>query len=160
MSKAIYPGSFDPVTFGHIDVVHRAVKVFGGLTLAIVKNPEKKGLFTLDERVDMLRDATKGTRGIRIDTFDGLLVDYVKKRGANVIVRGLRAISDFEYEFQMALTNRKLNEDIETMFLMSSDQYSYLSSRAIKEISALGGDVRQFVPAYVAAQLKKKVASK
>lgn len=160
MSKVIYPGSFDPVTFGHIDVVKRALKVFGGLTLAIVKNPEKKGLFTLDERVDMLKHVTRGTKGIRIDTFDGLLVDYVRKKGANVIVRGLRAISDFEYEFQMALTNRKLDDHIETMFLMSSEQYSYLSSRAIKEIAALGGDVRHFVPAYVAAQLKKKLALK
>ncbi|HRZ86729.1 MAG TPA: pantetheine-phosphate adenylyltransferase [bacterium] len=159
MRKVIYPGSFDPVTFGHIDVAKRAVSIFGNLTLAIVLNPEKRGLFTLQERVDMLKQATKGIKGISIDTFDGLLVNFVRQNKANVIVRGLRAISDFEYEFQMALTNRKLDERIETVFLMSSEQYSYLSSRAIKEIATLGGDVARFVPPCVAALLRRKLSA-
>ncbi|MDP8262584.1 MAG: pantetheine-phosphate adenylyltransferase [Candidatus Ancaeobacter aquaticus] len=157
MKKALYPGSFDPVTHGHVDVIRRAVKIFDGLILAVANNPTKKPLFSLDERVEMIKSVTSNIEGIEIDTFDGLLVDFVAHKKASVVVRGLRSMSDFEYEFQMALTNRKLSEEIETIFLMSGEQYSYMSSRAIKEIAELGGDVSKFVPAEVAEKLLAKI---
>ncbi|MCX6357060.1 MAG: pantetheine-phosphate adenylyltransferase [Candidatus Aureabacteria bacterium] len=151
---AIYPGSFDPVTYGHIDVIERALRIFGRLVVAVAHNLEKTPIFTVEERLKILRAVTREIPGVEVDGFEGLLVDYARRRGANVIVRGLRALSDFEYEFQMALTNRKIAGDIETVFLMPSEQYSYLSSRIIKEISALGGDVSAFVPDIVARMLK------
>jgi pantetheine-phosphate adenylyltransferase len=156
MTLAIYPGSFDPVTYGHIDVMERALKAFERLIVAVAVNSEKHPLFSVDERLEMLRVVTSGMGGVEIDSFSGLLVDYARKRDAKVIVRGLRALSDFEYEFQMTLTNRKICSDIETVFLMPSEQYSYLSSRMIKEIASLGGDVSAFVPDVVTAMLARK----
>jgi len=153
---ALYPGSFDPLTYGHIDVIERALGIFGRLLVAVAHNLEKQPWFTIEERLDMLRNATAGMNGIEVDSFDGLLVDYAKRRNATVIVRGLRALSDFEYEFQMALTNRKICNDVETVFLMPSEQYSCLSSRMIKEIARLGGDVRPFVPEFVADMLRER----
>jgi len=156
MTCAIYPGSFDPVTYGHIDVIERAVRIFGRLTVAVAENLEKEPLFTVGERLDMLRSAAGKIPGVEIDSFSGLLVEYARRCGATIIVRGLRALSDFENEFQMALTNRKICSDIETVFLMPSEQYSYLSSRMIKEIAALGGDVTSFVPKVVAEMLQRR----
>jgi pantetheine-phosphate adenylyltransferase len=156
MTLAIYPGSFDPITYGHIDVMERALRIFDRLVVAVAVSEGKSPLFSVEERLGMLREAAKEIPGIEVDSFDTLLVDYAKRRGAGVIIRGLRALSDFEYEFQMALTNRKIYNEIETIFLMPSEQYSYLSSRMIKEIAALGGDVRDFVPEPVAAMLREK----
>jgi len=156
MTLAIYPGSFDPVTYGHIDVMERALRIFGRLVVAVAVSEGKSPLFSVEERLGMLREAAKEIPGVEVDSFDTLLVDYAKRRGAGVIIRGLRALSDFEYEFQMALTNRKIYNEIETIFLMPSEQYSYLSSRIIKEIAALGGDVRDFVSESVAAMLREK----
>jgi len=153
---AIYPGSFDPLTYGHIDVIERALRIFGRLIVAVAHNPEKQPWFSPEERFQMLRKATEGMPGVEVDSFRGLLVDYARRRSATVIVRGLRALSDFDYEFQMALTNRKICSDIETVFLMPSEQYSYLSSRMIKEIVALGGEVGAFVPEFVAAMLRER----
>jgi pantetheine-phosphate adenylyltransferase len=155
MALAIYPGSFDPVTYGHVDVMERALKIFGRLIVAVATNSEKHPLFSVVERLEMLRTVATGMTAVEVDSFSGLLVDYAKSRGARIIIRGLRALSDFEYEFQMALTNRKICSDIETVFLMPSEHYSYLSSRIIKEIVALGGDVSAFVPDIVAAMLRK-----
>jgi len=156
-SKAIYPGTFDPVTYGHIDLMKRAVKIFDTVIIAVAHNTHKNPLFTVQERVGMLREATKGIRGVVIEDFDGLVVDYVRKKRVSVMIRGLRMISDFEYEFQMALTNRKLAQDIETIFMMPSESYSYLSSKLIKEAFALGADVRAFVPGFVTKALAKKL---
>ena len=156
MTLAIYPGTFDPVTYGHIDVMERALRIFGRLVVAVAVSEGKSPLFSVEERLGMLREAAKEIPGVEVDSFDTLLVDYAKRRGAGVIIRGLRALSDFEYEFQMALTNRKIYNEIETIFLMPSEQYSYLSSRMIKEIAALGGDVRDFVSESVAAMLREK----
>ncbi|MDX9703076.1 MAG: pantetheine-phosphate adenylyltransferase [Candidatus Auribacterota bacterium] len=151
---AVYPGSFDPITYGHIDIIQRAVRVFPDLIVAIVGNPQKKTLFSYEERIEMIKNACPS---VRIETFSGLLVDYVESIGAGVVIRGLRAISDFEYEFQMALSNAKMKPDIETLFMMSSEQYSYVSSRLIKEIAMLGGDVSEFVPEYVVKKLSEKL---
>lgn len=155
---AIYAGTFDPFTFGHIDIARRAHRLFPRLVIAVSTNPEKAALFTLAERQRIIRDAVRGMRGVSIDAFDGLLVDYMRRRGARVVIRGLRALSDFEYEFQMALMNRKLNDEVETVFLMPHEQYSYLSSRLVKEIALLGGDVSQFVTPLVERMLKERVA--
>jgi pantetheine-phosphate adenylyltransferase len=157
MALAIYPGSFDPITFGHIDVIRRARRIFARLIVAVAHNIEKDALFSIEERIGLLKKTLKGIPGVEVDSFQGLLVDYARRRKARVIIRGLRALSDFEYEFQMALTNRKIRDDIETVFLMPSEQYSYLSSRMIKEIVALGGDVAAFVPEAVASALRKRV---
>ena len=160
MPIAIYPGSFDPVTFGHIDVLERAVKIFSKVIVAVAKNPEKSPLFTLKERVGMIQEIAKGNPKVQVDAFDGLLVEYAKTKGALVVLRGLRALSDFEYEFQMALTNRKLDDQLETIFMMPSESYSYISSRMIKEIARLGGNVRHFVPESVAKRLLHRLRSK
>jgi len=157
MKKALYPGSFDPVTHGHVDVIRRAVKIFDGLILAVANNPTKKPLFSLDERVEMIKSVTSNIEGIEIDTFDGLLVDFVAHKKASVVVRGLRSMSDFEYEFQMALTNRKLCSSVETIFMMPSESYSYLSSKLIKEAAALGANIKAFVPVFVAKAVKEKL---
>jgi pantetheine-phosphate adenylyltransferase len=156
-SKAVYPGTFDPVTYGHIDLIKRAVKIYDTVIIAVAHNAHKDPLFTVQERVGMLKEATRGIKGVVIEDFDGLVVDYVRKKGAPVMIRGLRMLSDFEYEFQMALTNRKLAQDIETIFMMPSESYSYLSSKLIKEAFALGADVRAFVPGFVAKALAKKL---
>jgi pantetheine-phosphate adenylyltransferase len=159
MRTAIYPGSFDPLTNGHLDVIERAVKLFDHVIVAVAKNESKQPLFSLDERLDLVRRSIKNIPTAEADTFDSLLVDYVNKRNAQAIVRGLRAISDFEFEFQLALMNRKLNEKVETIFMMPKDTYTFLSSRIIKEIARLGGDISTFVPPHVRAALMEKIKS-
>jgi pantetheine-phosphate adenylyltransferase len=157
---AIYPGTFDPVTYGHIDLIKRAQEIFSEVIVAVAKNPHKNPLFSAAERVRMLKQATRGLRGIEVLSFDGLVVDFAKKRKAKVIIRGLRMISDFEYEFQMALTNRKLSPDVETIFLMPQESYSYLSSKLLKEAASLGADLSSFVPDFVGKALKNKLRRK
>ncbi len=157
---AVYAGSFDPVTYGHIDIIKRAVRIFDSVIVAVAHNTGKNPLFGLAERVAMLKKAPRGIRNVKIEDFAGLAVDYVSQCGANVLIRGLRMVSDFEYEFQMALTNRKLNEKIETIFLMPNEAYSYLSSTLIKEAAILGADVSDFVPAFIGKRLKAKLKSK
>jgi pantetheine-phosphate adenylyltransferase len=152
---AVYPGTFDPVTYGHIDIIKRAAKIFDKVIVAAAHNEAKGTLFGIKERLAMLKEALKGLKNVEIDDFDCLVVDYARKVGANVMIRGLRMISDFEYEFQMALTNRKLASDIETIFMMPCESYSYISSKLIKEAAALGADLSFFVPAKVASLLKK-----
>ena len=156
-SLAIYPGTFDPVTYGHIDLIKRARKIFDEVIVAVAANPGKAPLFTVDERVRLLKQATRSVRGIVIDHFDSLVVDYVRQRRGRVMVRGLRMLSDFEYEFQMALTNRKLSDEVETIFMMPSESYSYISARLIKEAGALGADLSAFVPPFVAKALYQKL---
>jgi len=155
---AIYPGTFDPVTYGHIDLIERASKIFDKVIVAVAHNKSKGVLFSVEERVSMIRDAIKNIGNVTVDDFDGLVVNYVKGKGSNVMVRGLRMISDFEYEFQMALTNRKLAGDIETIFMMPHEDYSYVSSKLIKEAASLGADVSNFIPKEAAAALKRKIA--
>lgn len=146
MRRAIYPGTFDPITFGHIDIIRRAAFIFDEITVAVVKEPFKDVLFSYKERLGFVRKTTKGIKKIKVEGFEGLVVDFAAKKNINVIVRGLRMISDFEYEFQMALTNRKLSSRIETIFLMPHPSYSYLSSRLVKEIASLGGNLNDFLP--------------
>ena len=157
MRTVVYPGSFDPLTNGHLDVLRRAARLFDRVIVAVAQNEAKAPLFTLAERAELVRGATVGMANVEIDQFDGLLVDYVAGRGAQAVVRGLRAVSDFEFEFQLALMNRKLNEQIETLFLMPKDTFSFLSSRLVKEIARLGGNVGQFVPPNVQIALQKKL---
>jgi len=154
---AVYAGTFDPVTYGHIDLIQRGRRVFDKLILAVAESGEKTPLFTLEERVEILKEAVKDMPGVEVDSFSGLLVDYVRSRGVRVVLRGLRAVSDFEYEFQIALTNRKLNEEVETIFMMPKEEYSYISSRILKEIVRLGGDVKEFVPPFVQKKLEEKL---
>ncbi|MFH1076846.1 MAG: pantetheine-phosphate adenylyltransferase [Pseudomonadota bacterium] len=154
--SAIYPGTFDPVTNGHIDIIKRALNVVDSLIVAVAINPTKTPLFTVDERCSMLREALKDISCVEIDTFDGLLVDYAVRSGAGVIVRGLRAVSDFEYEFQMALMNRRLNRQIETMFLMTGLRWIFTSSSIIKEVARFGGDIEGMAPDIVCQKLKEK----
>ena len=154
---AVYPGTFDPVTYGHIDLIKRATKIFDKVIIAVAHNENKGTLFSVEERVGMLKESVKGMKNVVVDDFDGLVVDYIKRKGANVMLRGLRMLSDFEYEFQMALTNRKLAGEIETIFMMPSESYSYISSKLIKEAASLGADVTNFVPKKVYSLLKKKV---
>lgn len=154
---AIYPGSFDPVTNGHIDLIARAAKIFDKVIVAVAHNYHKKPIFTTPERVKMLKETTKGIKGVTVESFDGLVIDYAHKKKVNVLIRGLRMISDFEYEFQMALTNRRLAPDVETVFLMPSESYAFLSSTLLKEAAALGADVSQFVPKFVEKPLKERL---
>ena len=156
MKRAIYPGSFDPVTNGHLDVVERAGKLFDEVIVAVAQNDEKQPLFSLGERLDMLKQTVGKLANVRIAQFDGLLVEFARVEKANAVIRGLRAVSDFEFEFQMALMNRKLEGSVETIFLMPKEEYTYLSSRLVKEIARLGGDVSKFVPGVVATGLGKK----
>jgi pantetheine-phosphate adenylyltransferase len=153
---AIYPGTFDPITNGHLSVVSRALKIFDKLVIAILTNPAKKPLFTLEERIYMIRESVQNGANIEVDTFDGLLVDYVVQKEANVIVRGLRALSDFEYEFQTALMNRKLNREVQSIFLMTDYKWFYTSSTIIKEAASFNGDVSGLVPELVNQKLKQK----
>jgi pantetheine-phosphate adenylyltransferase len=150
---AIYPGTFDPITYGHIDVVRRASELFSRVIVLVARNTSKKPMFTDDERVTMIREIFRGDRHIEVDSFDGLLVDYARKRKASVIVRGLRAVSDFEYEFQMALTNRKLAPTVDTVFLVPHERYTYLNSTIVREVARLGGDISDFVPPGVRRRL-------
>ena len=154
---AVYPGSFDPLTNGHVDIITRGARLFDRIIVAILVNAEKAPLFTMAERVDIAREVFTEQPNVEVETFEGLLVDYVESRQAQVIVRGLRAVSDFEFEFQMALMNRRLNGKIETVFMMPAEQYSYISSRLIKEVFALGGRVHGLVPDMVEDRLRKKV---
>ena len=155
-SLAVFPGSFDPITNGHLDIVDRVLRVFGRVRMAILVNPEKQPLFSVDERVAIIREAYRGNPRVDVDTFSGLLVDYAERAGASVIIRGIRAISDFEYEFQMALMNRRLNPQIETVFMMPAESYSYVSSRLVKEVFQLGGRVSDLVPPVVEKRLRDK----
>jgi len=154
--RAIYPGSFDPVTYGHIDLMKRALGMFDEVVVAVAVHTEKKPLFTLKERIRLIRESVQGLKGVLVESFDGLVVDYAMEKRASAMIRGIRMLSDFEYEFQMALTNRKLAGNIETIFLMPHESYSYLSSRLIKEVASLNGDVSAFVPRTVLEALKKK----
>lgn len=157
---AIYPGSFDPVTNGHLDIVERGLKIFDKIIVAILCNPGKKSLFTVEERLDMLKNSLKKYSNVEIDTFDGLLVEYAAKKKAQGILRGLRAMSDFEYEFQMALMNRKLNREVQTVFLMTGLRWIYTSSSIIKEAAQFGGQINGMVPSLVQKKLKEKFAKK
>lgn len=153
---AVYPGTFDPITNGHIDLVERSLGIFDEVIIALAPNPKKIPLFTIEERIEMIKAATKGLENVKTDVFNGLLVNYAKKKKAKAIIRGLRAVSDFEYEFQMALMNRRLDSRIETVFLMPSEEYSYLTSTIIKEIAAFKGSVKGLVPKIVENKLKEK----
>jgi pantetheine-phosphate adenylyltransferase len=150
---AVCPGSFDPLTNGHVDIIQRGARLFDRIVVAILLNAEKRPLFSVEERVDIIRSVFKDAPNVEVDTFDGLLVEYVARRQANVIVRGLRALADFEYEMQMALMNRHLSAEVETVFMMPSEKYTYVSSRLIKEVAALGGSVSGLVPALVESRL-------
>jgi pantetheine-phosphate adenylyltransferase len=157
-SIAIYPGSFDPVTNGHLDLIERGEKMFDKLIVAVLKNVEKEPLFSVPERVDMLREVTKQWDAVEVDVFQGLLVDYARKRGAAVILRGIRAVSDYEYELQMALMNRKLEPRLETVFMLPGEPYSYLSAKLVREIAQLGGPLVGLVPPAVERRLRAKVS--
>lgn len=157
MSVAVYPGSFDPITNGHLDIIRRGARIFDRLIVAVADNPAKQALFSKDERVEMIREVTASFRNVEVDSFDGLVVDYVRRRKAHVILRGIRTISDFEYEYQMALTNRTFAPDIETAFLLTHEEYSFMSSRLIKEAASLGGDVSAFLPPQVERRLRAKL---
>ena len=157
MLRAIYPGSFDPVTVGHIDIIERAARISDELIIGVLQNKAKTPLFSVEERVIMLREVTKHLNNVKIIPFEGLLIEFAKKMDAKVIVRGLRAITDFEYELQMSQTNRKLNSDVETLFLTTSLEYSYLSSTTVKEVASYDGDITQFVPEFVAEKVTEKI---
>jgi len=160
MLRAIYPGSFDPVTNGHIDIIRRAADIADELIVGVLQNKAKTPLFSVEERVTMLNEVTKEMKNVKIIPFEGLLIDFAKQMDAKVIVRGLRAITDFEYELQMSQTNRKLNSDVETIFLTTSLEYSYLSSTTVKEVASFDGDISQFVPAFVAKKITDKIKNK
>ena len=156
---AIYPGSFDPPTNGHMDIIKRGLKLFDGIIVAILHNPTKKTLFSLEERIDMLKEILKDHSNVEVDSSEGLLVDYAIKRDAHVILRGMRAVSDFEYEFQMALMNRSLNRKVQTIFLMTGLRWIFISSSIIKEAASFGGDIKEMVPPVVYKKLKEKYDS-
>jgi len=154
---AVYPGSFDPVTYGHLDILNRSLELFDKIIIAVALNIEKTGLFTFEERAELIKASLKETDNVVVDSFQGLLVDYVKKVNARFVIRGLRAMSDFEYEFQMASMNRNLDAQMDTIFMMTSKDYFFVSSRTIKEVAIFGGDVTEFVPEAVGKALKKKL---
>lgn len=156
MKTCIYPGSFDPITYGHIDIIERAAKIADKLIVAVLNNYDKNSLFTVEERLEMIREAVKGYDNIEVESFEGLLVDYAKSKGAKIIIRGLRAVTDFEYELQMAQTNRELYHEIDTVFLLTNLKYSYLSSSVVKQVASYEGDISKFVPPFVADKLKSK----
>ncbi len=156
-TRAVYPGTFDPVTYGHIDLIKRARKIFDEVVVAVAHNPGKGPLFTVEERVQFLRRVTRSMPGVTVDHFDSLAVDYVRRQRSRIMIRGLRMLSDFEYEFQMALTNRKLAERIETIFMMPAESYAYISARLLKEAGAFGANLSTFVPPFVAEALRRKL---
>ena len=156
---AIYPGTFDPPTNGHLDLIQRGAKIFDELVVAILRNSEKVPLFSVDERLEMLRDCTRGWENVRVESFEGLLVDYARSCGAQAVLRGIRAVSDYEYELQMAWMNRKLDASLETVFMMPAGAYSYLSSRLVREIASLGGALGDFIPASVERRLRARLGS-
>ncbi len=157
MLRAIYPGSFDPVTYGHLDIIMRSSEIADELIVGVLNNNAKSPLFSVEERVKMLKEVTKNMPKVTVVSFEGLLVDFARKMNAGAVIRGLRAITDFEYEFQLAQTNRKLEAGVETLFLTTSLEYSYLSSTTVKEIASFGGDISQFVPAYVESRIQEKI---
>ncbi len=156
-TRALYPGSFDPPTNGHLDLIARGIKIFDELIVAVVRNPDKDPLFSVEERMEMLREITASFDSVRVEMFEGLLVDYAARHQAQVILRGIRAISDYEYELQMALMNRKLSPGLETVFMTAADTYSYISSRLVKEVYLLGGSIKDLVPSVVQERLKAKI---
>lgn len=157
MKIAVYPGTFDPITYGHIDIIERAVTLFDQVMITVATNPRKKPLFSAKERLEMIRTCTNHLSNVRYDHFEGLIVDYARKIGACALIRGLRAVSDFEFEFQMALTNRKLNDDLVTVFLMPGEKYTYLNSTIVKEIAAFGADISPFVPPAIAQRITQRM---
>jgi pantetheine-phosphate adenylyltransferase len=156
MSKVIYPGTFDPVTYGHIDIVQRASELFDEVVVVVAKNPAKTFLFSVEERIEMLKKSLSHIKNVTVDSFNGLVVEHAKEIGASGIIRGLRAVSDFEYEFQMALMNRKLEESITTVFLMPNEKYTYLNSTIVRQLASFGADISSFVPPCVEEKLKDK----
>lgn len=160
MRTALYPGSFDPITNGHIDIIERASKIFDQLVVAILVNKRKPTLFSVEERIQMIREATRRWPSVEVDHFEGLLVDYARRRGVHTIVRGLRAVTDFEFEFQMALTNRQLDPEFESIFLMTRNEHAYLSATIVREVAQFGGSLDKFVPPYVARKLMEKYAKR
>ena len=160
LKLAVYPGSFDPITFGHLDIIERALKIFDGVIVAVARNSEKNSLFTVQERIALISEILADSPRAKVDTFDGLLVDFVRQRQATVIIRGLRAVSDFEFEFQLAQMNRSITKEVETLFMMTSVPYSYLSSSIVKEVSSLNGPVDKLVPPLVKAALDAKFRGK
>jgi pantetheine-phosphate adenylyltransferase len=157
LKRAIYPGTFDPITYGHLDIVNRGLSIFDEIIIAVAADSQKKTLFTVEERIGMIQKAIATMHGVSVESFEGLLVRHIEGKNAHAIIRGLREVSDFEYEFQMALMNRKLNKNIETIFLMSNEKYTYLTSSIVKEVAFLGGNVKAFVPPHVSAALKKRM---
>ena len=160
MKIGIYPGSFDPITFGHIDIIERASKLVDVLYVSILKNPDKKSLFTIEEKKEMIVDAIKDIKNVKVESFGGLLVDYAKEKDASIIIRGLRAVTDFEHELQLAQTNRQLNKDVDTIFLLTNLQYSYISSSLVKQVASYGGDISKFATKFVVENLKNKFTNK
>jgi pantetheine-phosphate adenylyltransferase len=160
MKIGVYPGTFDPITNGHIDIIRRSLQIFDKVIVAVAPNPKKKPIFDIQERLEMIQEATRDIPNVQIEIFEGLLADYMKRKGAHAIIRGLRAISDFEHEFMMALMNRKLDSEAETVFLMPSEEYSYLTSSAIKEVASYGGVVKDLVPPIVARRLQEHFKKK
>ena len=157
MARALYPGTFDPITNGHLDIINRAAKLFDAVDIVIAVNTRKSSLFSVEERVDMVRECTRGFPNVKVLAYVGLMVDCLRERKAQVLLRGLRAVSDFEFEFQMALMNKKLDPDSETMYLMPSEKYTYLASNMVRELAALGGDISEFVPPEVEKRLRRKL---
>lgn len=153
---AIYPGTFDPITNGHVDLIQRGLRIFDQIIVAVAMNPKKTSLFTVEERVRMAEEAVKGLGDVKVESFDGLLMDYAREKGATAIIRGLRAVSDFEYELQMALMNRRLDSEVETVFMMPSEEYSYLTSSIVKEVASLKGSTKGLVPDIVEKEFRKK----
>lgn len=156
MNIGIYPGSFDPITYGHIDIIERSTKLFDKLIVAVLTNPQKKPLFSVENRIEMIKHSIRHLKNVEVDSFNGLLVDFARQKKARVIVKGLRAVSDFEYELQMALMNKKLDNEIETIFIMTNSKYSYLSSSVVKEVASFGGCVKELVPPLVEKELNYK----
>lgn len=157
MTRAVVPGSFDPVTKGHLDIIERSAKIFDEIVVVVLQNPAKITTFSVEERMDFIRRSTSGMKNVSVDSFDGLLVDYMRKKDAAVIVKGLRAVSDFEYEYQMALTNHKLSPDVETLFLNTSQEYMFLSSSIVKQIASFGGDVSDFLPEQIREDVQNRL---